>query len=120
MIRNRQNTRPYVTKDRSTVRELYHPESSPVKGFSVAEAEVTGGAETDAHVHRASQEIYYILEGAGTMRLGERTLKVKTGDAILILPGVLHNIKADEGTGIKILCICSPAYSHDDTELLLP
>jgi mannose-6-phosphate isomerase-like protein (cupin superfamily) len=45
-------------------------------------------------------------------------LKVKKDDAILITPGTPHNIKADEGMDIRILCICSPAYSHDDTELL--
>ena len=118
MIRNRDNVEAYVTKDRSTIRELYHPDSSPVKGVSVAEAEVAGGMETDAHVHRESQEIYYILEGAGIMRLGERVLKVKKGDAILILPGTMHNIKADQVTGIRLLCVCSPSYSHGDTELL--
>ncbi|HEY3272147.1 MAG TPA: cupin domain-containing protein [Methanocella sp.] len=118
MIRNRDNVEAYVTKDRSTIRELFHPGTSPVEGFSVAEAEVAAGLETDTHVHKKSQEIYYILEGAGTMRLGGQSFKVKTGDAILILPGTPHNIKADDGECIRILCICSPAYSHDDTELL--
>jgi mannose-6-phosphate isomerase-like protein (cupin superfamily) len=120
VIRNRENVEPYVTKDRSTVWELYHPGSSPVEGFSVAEADVGAGVETEAHVHKRSQEIYYILEGAGTMRLGGRSLKVKTGDAILIPPGTAHQIRADEGVGIRILCVCSPAYSHGDTELLRP
>jgi mannose-6-phosphate isomerase-like protein (cupin superfamily) len=118
MIRNRENTEAYVTKDKSSIRELFHPDNSPVKDFSVAEAEVAAGVETDAHIHRKSQEIYYIIEGAGTMRLGGALFKVKMGDAILITPGMLHNIKADEGMGIMILCICSPAYSHGDTELL--
>ncbi len=117
MIRNRENVEAYVTKDKSTIRELYHPDSSPVKGYSVAEAEVAEGTETDAHVHRESQEIYYILEGAGTMRLGGDSFEVKTDDAILIAPGTPHNIKADKGSALRILCICSPAYSHDDTEL---
>jgi mannose-6-phosphate isomerase-like protein (cupin superfamily) len=118
VIRNRDNVETYVTKDKSTIRELYHPDSSPVKGFSVAEAEVAAGMETDAHVHKKSQEIYYILEGAGTMMLGGHSFKVKTGDAILITPGTPHYIKADDGAVIRILCICSPAYMHDDTELL--
>ena len=118
MIRNRDSVDAYVTKDRSIIRELYHPGNSPVKGFSVAEADVAAVMETDAHVHKESQEIYYILEGAGTMWLGGHSFKVKMGDAILITPGTPHNIKADDGTGIRILCICSPAYTHDDTELL--
>ena len=89
-----------------------------MKGFSVAEAVVAAGLETDTHVHEKTREIYYILEGAGTMRLDGDLLKVKKDDAILIAPGMTHNIKADEGTGIRILCICSPAYSHGDTNLL--
>jgi mannose-6-phosphate isomerase-like protein (cupin superfamily) len=109
-----------VTKDRSTIRELFHPDNSPVKGFSVAEAIVGKGQETDAHIHHRSQEIYYLLEGAGTMHLGESTLKVKKGDAILIPPGTLHNVKADEGREIRILCICYPPYAHGDTELVRP
>ena len=120
MIRNQDNVEPYVTKDRSTIRELFHPDNSPVEGFSVAEAFVGKGLETDAHVHRRSQEIYYLLEGAGTMRLGESSLKVKKGDAILIPPGTAHNIKADEGTDIRILCICSPPYAHEDTVVVRP
>ena len=70
---------PYVTKDSSTIRELFHPGSSPVEGFSVAEAEVAAGLETDAHVHKKSQEIYYILEGAGTMRLGGEIVQSEDG-----------------------------------------
>jgi mannose-6-phosphate isomerase-like protein (cupin superfamily) len=120
MPRNQDNVEQYVTKDKSAVRELFHPASSPVTGVSVAEACVGKGLETDAHVHRRSQEIYYILEGAGTMHLGESTLKVKNGDAILIPPGTSHNIKADEGTAIRILCICSPPYAHEDTEFVRP
>ncbi|OPY30790.1 MAG: DNA-binding transcriptional repressor PuuR [Methanocella sp. PtaU1.Bin125] len=89
-----------------------------MNGFSIAEADVAAGMETDAHVHKTSQEIYYVLEGAGTMRLGGRSFRVKTGDAILIPPGTPHNIKADDGACVRILCICSPAYTHDDTELL--
>lgn len=117
MIRNRDNVTPYVTKDRSTIRELYHPGSSPVRGFSVAEADVAAGMQTDVHVHRKSQEIYYILSGAGTMQLGESSIRVNAGDAIFIPPGTPHNVKADEKRGMRILCICSPPYSHNDTEL---
>jgi mannose-6-phosphate isomerase-like protein (cupin superfamily) len=117
MIRNRDNVEPYVTKDRSTVWELYHPGSSPAKGCSVAEAEVRAGRATERHVHKRSQEIYYILEGSGTMGLGKSHFEVKAGDAVLIPPGNPHNIRAGDG-GIRILCICTPPYSHDDTELL--
>ncbi len=117
MIRNRENVESFVTKDKSVIRELYHPGSSPVKGVSVAEAYVKGGEKTETHVHKSSQEIYYVIEGLGTMKLGDRRFIVKAGDAVLILPGAPHDIQAD-GSGVRILCICSPPYSHEDTELI--
>jgi mannose-6-phosphate isomerase-like protein (cupin superfamily) len=117
LIRNRDNAESYVTKDKSVIWELYHPGSSPVKDVSVAEAYVEAGDETEAHVHKRSQEIYYIAEGSGSMRLGDRRFDVTKGDAVLIPPGTPHNVRAG-GHGVRILCICSPPYSHEDTELI--
>lgn len=118
MIRNRQNVRSYVTKDGSTVWELLHPGSSPSRRVSVAEAYIEQGTESAPHIHRKSQEIYYILEGSGTMRLGGEAMNIEAGDAILILPGTPHSVKA--ASSVRILCICSPPYSHEDTEMLEP
>lgn len=119
MMRNRSNISYYVTKDGSGIWELFHPDSSPVAGFSVAEALVGPGEDTVPHVHRRSQEVYYILEGSGEMRLGDGELNVGPGDAILILPGTRHDIK-NTGTGaLRILCICSPPYAHEDTDTSL-
>jgi mannose-6-phosphate isomerase-like protein (cupin superfamily) len=116
LIRNRESLESYVTKDKSTIWELYHPGSSPLKDVSVAEAYVKDSDETETHVHKSSREIYYILEGSGTMKLGDCIFGVKAGDAILILPEMPHNVRAG-GSGIRILCICSPPYSHEDTEI---
>lgn len=117
MIHNHANIFSYRTKDNSTIWELYHPRSSPVKGVSVAEALVEPGRDTEVHRHQLSQEIYYILEGEGEMRLGGETFKVKTCDAILIPPGTLHCVKNDGRSALRMLCVCSPPYSHEDTVL---
>lgn len=117
MKRNHANTFSYETKDRSTVWELFHPASSPVHDVSVAEALVEPGKETELHRHKRSQEIYYIIEGSGEMKLGKETFAVEKYDAILIPPNTAHRIKNHGETGIRILCICSPPYSHEDTIL---
>ena len=117
MIRNRNNISSYSTKDGSMIRELYHPASSPVRGFSVAEALIKPGQDTEAHRHILSQEIYYVLEGNGEMHIGEETSEVAAGDAIFIKPGELHNIKNLGAGELRILCVCCPPYSHQDTVL---
>jgi mannose-6-phosphate isomerase-like protein (cupin superfamily) len=117
MIRKRSNISSYVTKDGSTIWELFHQESSPVAGFSVAEALVGPGKSTKPHKHLRTQEVYYILEGGGEMRLGAEVINASKGDAILIPPGTTHMIKNTGPEGLRVLCICSPPYSHEDTEL---
>jgi len=116
-MRNHSNISSYRTKDGSRIWELFHPDSSPVEGFSVAEALVEPGQGTKAHVHRTSLEVYYILEGRGEMRLGADTFSVVPGDAIMIRPGTLHDIRNAGNGALRVLCICRPPYSHNDMEL---
>lgn len=52
------------------------------------------------------------------MTLGEEVFEVGQGDSILILPETAHCIEAVGNEPLRILCCCSPAYAHDDTELL--
>ena len=43
---------------------------------------------------------------------------VIVGDTICIPPGTPHCIKNIGTEALHILCMCSPPYNHDDTELL--
>ena len=60
----------------------------------------------------------HITQGTGRMRLGAKFLDVGVGDTIVIEPGTAHCITNIGKEELKILCACSPAYSHDDTDLL--
>ncbi len=109
---------PYVTKDGSIIRELMHPDDHAVRAQSFAEAIVGAGITTELHRHRVSEEIYHITQGTGRMRLGEEMLDVSAGDTIVIRPGTPHCITNVGAIALKIICTCSPAYSHGDAELL--
>lgn len=109
---------PYVTKDRSTIRELMCPTRHGNQAQSLAEAIIPAGGRTLLHRHLTSEEIYYIVRGDGMMTLDGKAFFVKAGDTICIPPGTPHAIKAGTRERLRILCACSPAYSHDDTELL--
>jgi mannose-6-phosphate isomerase-like protein (cupin superfamily) len=119
MKTSRNNCTPYVTRDGSTIRELLHPEQLPgMKNQSLAEAVVEPGKDTLLHRHHRSEEIYHIVSGDGLMTLANDRFPVTTGDSILIPPGTLHNIANTGTTPLVLLCCCSPAYSHEDTELV--
>ena len=110
----------YVTKDRSTIRELMCPAHHGNQAQSLAEAIVPAGRRTLLHRHLSSEEIYFIVRGEGLMTLGDTSFPVRAGDTICIPPGTPHAITAGPRQRLRILCACSPAYSHDDTELLEP
>lgn len=70
------------------------------------------------HRHRITEEIYHIAAGRGLMRMGATMLEVRRGDTVVIAPGTAHSIRNCGRRSLRILCSCTPAYAHDDTELL--
>ena len=107
----------FVTKDGSEIRELLAHRNSCIRNQTLAEARLAPGMSTTPHHHRRIEEIYYILEGRGLMRVGEEGRPVGPGDAIAIPPGATHQI-TNTGTGVlKFLCCCAPGYEHQDTVL---
>tara|TARA_R110000850_G_scaffold66894_9_gene148469 strand:+ start:3366 stop:3725 length:360 start_codon:yes stop_codon:yes gene_type:complete len=107
--------KPFTTADGSTIRSLLDLTNAPVENQSLAEAQLPSGGSTERHWHRMSEEIYFILEGRGTMELDGVSQEVSVGDAILIPAEKWHQITADKGSEIRFLCCCSPPYSHEDT-----
>ena len=108
----------YTTKDGSTIRELMHPDHHGNEMQSLAEATLPVRSETFMHKHVKSEEIYHVTQGQGTMFLGDKQFDLKAGDTILIPPGTLHRIRNSGKVELKVLCCCSPPYSHDDTMIL--
>ncbi len=108
----------YITKDGSEIRELMHPDVQGNQAQSLAEATVPPATRTVLHRHARTEELYHITAGTGLMTLGERRFDVGPGDTVCIAPGTPHCIENTGVEPLRILCACSPAYSHGDTELL--
>ena len=118
MKTRRGEVEPYVTKDRSEIRELMHPAVHGNRSVSLAEATVQPGARTELHRHGTTEEIYHFVEGTGAMTLGAERFEVHPGDTVCIPPGTAHCVENTGAGPLRILCACAPAYSHDDTELV--
>jgi mannose-6-phosphate isomerase-like protein (cupin superfamily) len=109
---------PFITLDGSEIRELAGIPAGNSANQSLAQATVPPGASTEAHYHRASEEIYLFTAGAGRMRLGEEEAAVRAGDCVVIAPGTPHQLVNDGDEPLVLLCCCAPAYSHEDTVIL--
>jgi mannose-6-phosphate isomerase-like protein (cupin superfamily) len=112
------DAQPYTTKDGSVIRELMHPAVHGNRNQSLAEATVAAGQRTVLHRHGRTEELYHVTSGRGRMTLGEESFGVIAGDTVCIPPGTPHCIENAGADDLVILCCCSPAYDHDDTELL--
>ncbi len=118
-MRSRYNeTRPYITKDGSLIRELMHPAVHGNRAQSLAEARLPPGGRTLLHRHLRSEEIYHVTAGEGLMRLGAERFAVGAGDSICIPPGTPHDLECTGREELVVLCVSAPAYSHQDTELV--
>src|SRR5436190_2748789 len=105
----------FITKDGSEIRELLAHRNSAIRKQSLAEARIQPGMSTQEHFHRETEEIYFISEGTGRMRIEDELRDVKVGDAIAIPPGQKHKIWNTGSSVLKLLCCCAPAYEHEDT-----
>jgi len=108
----------FITKDGSVIRELMHPQRHAVEKQSLAEARLAAGKKTLLHSHQQTEELYYITAGKGLMTLGDEQFEVQQGDTVCIPPGTAHCIENIGTEELALLCCCSPAYSHEDTEIL--
>lgn len=118
MLQHYATVQSYITKDGSEIRELMHPSLHGNHAQSLAEATIPVGCTTLLHRHKLTEELYHITSGSGQMTLGTTQFEVREGDTVCIPPGTPHCIAALGSAPLKLLCCCSPAYNHSDTELL--
>ncbi len=111
-VRSLDAAEPFTTADGSTIREIVGRDTA--QNQTLAEASLSPGQATERHYHRASEEIYFVLEGSGEIELDGERAAVSAGEAVLIPPGAWHQIRAGEGE-LRFLCCCAPGYRHEDT-----
>jgi quercetin dioxygenase-like cupin family protein len=61
------------------------------------------------HRHRRLHDMFYVLDGTLTMRLGDETLELEPGSFVCVPPGVVHTFSNPSDTAVKILNFNTPA-----------
>ncbi len=114
-IKNLAEVAPFTTKDGSEIRELLAHRNSVIRWQSLAEARLPVAGATQEHYHPKTEEIYYIMQGVGEIRIEGEVRAVRMGDAIAIPPGQKHKLWNTGAEELRLLCCCAPGYEHDDT-----
>lgn len=90
----------YVVKDNKILNNLV-----------VSSTQLNPNKQTSGHNHKGQEEVYFFVEGAGTMWLDKKEMSVKKGDVVLIEDGVFHKVKAGND-GLYFVCVFDGRRNH--------
>lgn len=117
-IRQLKDCPEFTAGDNCRLRELLHPDKADVKlRYSLAHAVVKPGLTTWKHRLKTS-EVYYIIEGEGTMYIDNEAAPVRPGSTVYIPPRSTQCIKNSGHKDLVFLCIVDPAWRNEDEEVL--
>ena len=87
---------------------LLGPQNSRAKNLVFGLADFPAGTLAAPHIHEAEEEILYVISGTGAILAGEEEVRFEPGVAVLIPPGVSHQIRADGEEKLRIVTVFSP------------
>ncbi|MBN1565981.1 MAG: cupin domain-containing protein [Anaerolineae bacterium] len=117
-IKNAQSVEPLHSEHGEIVHELIGNAAGGTATYSVAEIVIPPGKAALKHYHPVVEESYYILTGTGRMVMDDKTVTLKPGDALPILPNQVHQIFNDAETNLVLLAVCVPAWTPDNSVYL--
>ncbi len=66
------------------------------------------------HMHPNTNEIQYILDGTGTIWLGDKEVQIKPGDLVIIPKGTVLGGTKTDGSPFKAIAIKTPPQAQGD------
>jgi mannose-6-phosphate isomerase-like protein (cupin superfamily) len=113
LVRSLNDCREFIAGDASLLRELLHPDKADVEiRYSLAHARVPPGQATRPH-RLVAAEVYYVIEGSGTMFIDDDSRPVGTGCTVYIPPGATQHIENVGNGDLVFLCIVDPAWQPE-------
>jgi mannose-6-phosphate isomerase-like protein (cupin superfamily) len=69
------------------------------------------------HVHEATVQFYYVLDGQADVVVGDETVTLSPGEGIEIAPGAPHQMRNDSGDPLEFLVASSRPPRSDRADL---
>jgi mannose-6-phosphate isomerase-like protein (cupin superfamily) len=80
-------------------------------GLAIMEALLPPGARAiRIHRHHETDEIWYILDGQLTFRIGSQQLQAEGGTCVVVPRGVLHGLVNTSPTPVRYLLMLTPGH----------
>jgi mannose-6-phosphate isomerase-like protein (cupin superfamily) len=73
--------------------EVYKVYDLPeLEDIEISLTELHPRESTTGHSHKEIDEVYIFIKGGGTMEVGKKTIKVKSGDMVPVKAGDFHRV----------------------------
>ena len=121
---------PFDTRDLPTDRDVVAPDGSDVRlllglaGGGMAHFALAAGQVAAAVTHRSVEEIWFVVDGAGTMwrRQGEREelTPLQPGRCLTIPRGTHFQFRAAEDSPLAVVAVTMPPWPGDGEAVAVP
>ena len=118
VVRKEEITEPFLAPLGEKIYEMIGRPSSigGTTNHSFVHVVIPPGKSSQQHHHKVSEETYYILSGLAHMTIDETEFSLEPGQAVLIMPGEVHQIRnGSPATDLQFLTVSAPAWVSDDT-----
>jgi mannose-6-phosphate isomerase-like protein (cupin superfamily) len=91
------------------IRRFFYGQSKMAARFHIWE--LPPGVVEGSHAHAgedALEEVYYILQGRGVMQIAGEAVEVSPGDAVLVPPGVDHDLRSLGPEPLRLVLMFGP------------
>jgi mannose-6-phosphate isomerase-like protein (cupin superfamily) len=118
IITDKQSALRY-TRDNITSYLLVSEEATGATHITTTLVEINPGGKQHIHSH-ATEQCYFILEGRGSMTVGDNTSDVTEGMSILIPSNQPHGLMNTSSQVLKYLSAGSPPFGKENEKDLWP
>ena len=102
------------------IQEVLGIQAGNVHSHSIAEITIPPGGSAMPHLHKKTEESYFILSGTATLFIQGENLILTTGETVLIEPGETHQILNSGEEDLVFIAVCVPAWQPDDSYEVQP
>jgi len=118
LIQKNSEISPIDGNEGTKIKQYFDPHSTQDGiRFSLAEFTIKPGKRSLCHKLQSS-EIYYILDGAGNLRINDESIFVKKDDSVFVPPMSEQFIENTGASDLRFLCIVDPAWKIEDEIIL--
>jgi len=117
-VRKGKEIKEILGREGTRIKQYFHPHNT-LNGirFSLARFVLEPGKQTIHHKLKSS-EVYYILEGEGSLFMNGAKFRIKKDDSVYV-PAMSEQFIENIGkTPLEFLCVVDPAWRQEDEIIL--